>query len=200
MRPVIKICGLTRQCDIDAVNAARPEYVGFVFVKHRLQVSASHAKVLRRRLSPEIVPVGVFVNERIEQIISLVRGGVIDAIQLHGEEDEEYINTLKALTTSPVIKAVSVLKKGDVEQWLDTRADYILLDSKGGATGKLFDWHLIGNVPRPFFLAGGLNVQNIDAAIEQVRPYAVDISSGVETGGLKDPTKINELIRRIRND
>jgi len=197
--PKIKICGLMRQCDIDAVNAAGPEYIGFVFAESRLKISASQAESLRARLSPYITPVGVFVNESIENILHLVRGGIIDVVQLHGYEDEEYIEKLKSLTDVTIVRAVSVQKTGDAQKWLDTCADYILLDNKGGATGRTFDWDMIGEVPRKFFLAGGLNAANIQSAVEKIGPYGVDISTGVETNGAKDAEKIVDIVRRIRN-
>ena len=188
-----------RPCDIDAVNLAKPEYIGFVFADSRLKVSPSQAGELKKRLSPDITPIGVFVNETAQNIISLIHSGMIDAVQLHGDESEEYIKILKSLTDKPVIKAVPVLEAGDVQKWASTCADYILLDNKGGATGKPFDWNLIGDVSRKFFLAGGLNVMNIRCAIEKANPYAVDISTGVETNGVKDAEKITAIVRRIRN-
>jgi len=194
----IKICGLMRDVDIDAVNLAKPEYIGFVFAKSRLAIRASQADKLRQRLSLGIIPVGVFVNDTIENIVTLVRNGIIDVVQLHGDETEEYVQRLKSVMKKPVIKAVSVVKAGDVQKWLGTCADYILLDNKGGATGKPFDWNLIGEINRKFILAGGLNIQNVMPAIEKLDPYAVDISTGVETNGSKDPEKIQEIIRRIR--
>ena len=200
MRPLIKICGLTRQCDIDAVNIALPNYVGFVFADSRLKIDTHQASEMRKRLSLNIIPVGVFVNETIENIMSIIRNGIIDVVQLHGDENEDYIKTLKSLTDKPVVKAVPVLKIGDVQQGSNTCADYILLDNKGGATGKSFDWTLIGEVNRKFFLAGGLNIENINLAIEKIKPYAVDISTGVETNKLKDKEKIINLVRKIRNE
>lgn len=200
MFPLIKICGLLRQCDIDAVNIAKPEYIGFVFANSRLKISASRAYELRKKLSPDIISVGVFVNETVEKIVSFVCGGIINMVQLHGDETEDYIKTLKLSINKPVIKAISVTKAGDVQKWSDTCADYILFDNKSGATGTTFDWDLIGDVRRKFFLAGGLNIENIKSAIIKANPFAVDISSGVETDGLKDGEKIISIIRRIRNE
>ena len=199
MTAKIKICGLTRLCDIEAVNAAKPQYIGFVFAESKRRVTPKQAEELRENLSPDIIPVGVFVNETIENIISLVRSGVIGAIQLHGDEPEEYIEKLKALTDTPVIKAVSVLKPGDVQKFENTCADYLLLDNKSGGTGQIFNWNLIGEVSKPFFLAGGLNIENIKSAIKKINPFAVDISSGVETSGLKDKEKIMSIISMIRS-
>ena len=195
----IKICGLTRLCDIDAVNAERPDYIGFVFAESRRKVSPQQAMKLRQELNQGITPVGIFVDEAIEQILPLIQADIIDIVQLHGTESDEYIKTLKYLSGKPVIKAVSVNKIGDVQKAAATSADYLLLDSKGGGTGKAFDWNLIGETDKPYFLAGGLDIDNIADAISKTTPFAVDVSSGVETDGLKDPMKIKEFIRRVRN-
>ena len=196
----VKVCGLSRLCDIDAVNNEKPEYIGFVFAESRRKVTMRQAQELRKRLNQGIVPVGVFANEAIENIISLIQNGVIDVIQLHGAESERYIGKLRTLTDKPVIKAVSVQNEGDAQKWADTSADYLLLDSKGGGTGQNFNWNLIGKINKPFFLAGGLDAGNISEAIRKTKPFAVDVSSGVETNGFKDPVKITEFIRRVRNE
>ena len=195
----VKICGLTRLCDIDAVNIEKPDYIGFVFANSRRRVTPAQAMELRSKLANEIIPVGVFVDEAMENILPLVQDGVIEMIQLHGTENEEYIMKLKEMTTAPLIKAISVQQAGDVQKWARTAASYLLLDSKGGGTGRAFDWGLIGETSKPCFLAGGLNVNNIADAIKQTKPFAVDVSSGVETDGFKDPEKINEFIRRVRH-
>ena len=196
--PKIKICGLSRICDIDAVNNAKPEYIGFVFAESRRRVTPAQAAKLRDKLSPEIIPVGVFVDESPEKIISVVKSDIIKIIQLHGGETEEYIEKLKSLENAPVIKAISVVNPGDVQKWENSCADYILLDNKGGGTGQVFDWNLIGNINKPYFLAGGLNTENIKTAIQKTNPFAVDISSGVETNGLKDVQKINSIIEAVK--
>ena len=198
MTPKIKICGLSRLCDIDVVNIAKPEYIGFVFAESKRKVTPAQALELRKNLSPDIIPVGVFVNEPLNNIISVVRTDIIDIIQLHGSETEEYIGELKSLTDKPVIKAVSVIKTGDVQKFNNTCADYLLLDNKGGGMGQIFDWDLIGESNKPFFLAGGLNIENIESAISKINPFAVDISSGVETNGLKDKEKIRTIISTIK--
>ena len=195
----VKICGLSRICDIDVVNIEKPEYIGFVFAKSRRKVTKQQALNLRKNLHPDIIPVGVFVNEKSENILSLVKNGIIDAVQLHGMEDEEYIIRLKLLTDVPIIKAIAVQSEGDVQKWVSTSADYLLLDNIDGGMGKSFNWDLIGKIDKPYFLAGGLNFENITQAIENTRPFAVDVSSGVETNGFKDPLKIKEFIRRTRN-
>ncbi|MCL2141560.1 MAG: phosphoribosylanthranilate isomerase [Methanimicrococcus sp.] len=189
-------------CDIEAVNAFSPDYIGFVFAKSPRRVTPDQAADLRKRLSPNIIPVGVFVNEPIDSIMELIRSDVIEIIQLHGNETEEYVEKMKEMCENPIIKAVSVTAAGDVQRWENTCADYLLLDNKTGGTGESFDLRLIGNTKKPFFLAGGLNVENIEAAIQKTNPFAVDISSGVETDGLKDGEKIEKIIsivRRIRN-
>jgi len=195
----VKICGLLRPCDIDAVNAEKPDYIGFVFAESRRKVTLTQAAELKNLLLPDIIPVGVFVNEPIENILSLVSEGIIDVIQLHGSESEAYIQKLKLLTAKPVIKAIAVQCKGDVQKWSGSEADYLLLDHKGGGTGQSFNWDMIGEVDKPYFLAGGLNPKNIVEAIGKTTPYAVDVSSGVEAEGLKDPAKIKEFIRRVRD-
>jgi phosphoribosylanthranilate isomerase len=195
----IKICGLTRQDDIDMVNACMPDYIGFVFAESKRKVSPKQATELRQRLARGISPVGVFVDETIECVLFLIRGGVIDVVQLHGTEDEDYIKRLKELTDKPVIKAVAVQSPRDAQKWENSCVDYLLLDSKGGGTGQTFDWAQIGKTTKPYFLAGGLDITNVARAISETKPFAVDVSSGVEENGLKDRAKINEFIRRVRN-
>jgi len=165
-------------------------------------VTPAQAGVLRAGLSPGILAVGVFVDETPENIAALVRSGIIDAVQLHGDRSEAYIKKIRALTARPVaiIKAVSVTKAGDVQKQADTTADYLLFDNRGGGTGQSFDWDLIGEAKKPFFLAGGLNIENIGSAIAKINPFAVDISSGVETDGLKDSGKIMSIVRKVRNE
>ena len=186
-------------CDIEAVNTANPDYAGFVFAKSPRRVTPEQAADLRKRLSSNIIPVGVFVNEPIDSIMELIRSDVIEIIQLHGNETEEYIEKMKSVCESPIIKAVSVTSAGDIQKWDNTCANYLLFDNKTGGTGESFDWELIGKTKKPFFLAGGLNIENIEAAIQKTNPFAVDISSGVETDGLKDGEKIISIVKKIRN-
>lgn len=203
----IKICGLFRECDIDYVNEAMPDFIGFVFAKSRRQVSNVWAEAMRPKLKPEIIPVGVFVNESLAKVAELLNDNIIEIAQLHGEENENYIQELKALTNKPIIKAVRVLSQQDIEGAQDTVADFLLLDNGTGGTGESFDWSLVSQEknqnqnqkPKPFFLAGGLKAGNIKQAIAATSPYAVDLSSGVETAGLKDRAKILEIVRRMRN-
>ncbi|MCL1856467.1 MAG: phosphoribosylanthranilate isomerase [Kiritimatiellaeota bacterium] len=196
----IKICGLSRACDIEAANSARPDYIGFVFAarSHR-RVTPECAMALRERLHPSIQAVGVFVDESIEVIASIVERGAIDIVQLHGDEDEATIERIKALTGRPVIKAVRVRSRESVRRWHDTCADFLLLDSASGGSGECFDWDAIGDVKRPFFLAGGITLANIHAAIAKARPFAIDLSSGVETNALKDPAKIAAIVASLRD-
>ena len=141
----------------------------------------------------------MFVDAPPELPVSLLRDGTLWAAQLHGNEDEDYIEKIQNMTGKPVIKAFSIKTREDVEKAKKSSADYILLDHGKGGTGESFDWSLIRNMDRPYFLAGGLNAENVEQAILQTHPFAVDISSGVETDGVKDPKKITECIRRIRH-
>lgn len=195
----IKICGLTRLCDIDAVNAAMPDYVGFVFAKSRRRVNHAQALMLRKRLADGIVSVGVFADASLEEIAGLTDSGIIDAVQLHGSEDDAYIDKLRTLIgNKTIIKAAALNDISDALNWNDTRADYPLFDTAGGGSGKTFDWELI-KTKRPFFLAGGLHAGNIEAALK-MKPYAVDISSGVETDGVKDFKKIQTIVGMVRGE
>jgi len=196
----VKICGLTRPQDIEAANAEAPDYIGFVFARSRRRVTPWQALKLRDTLDPGIIPVGVFVDEAAGTILSLARDGVIDIIQLHGSEDEKYIGELKSMTDKPVIKAVAVQKKGDAQRWEQSSADYLLLDHKSGGTGQVFDWDLIGQTCKPYFLAGGLSPENVAQAIMKTHPFAVDVSSGVEANGVKESEKIKQFIRRVRDE
>lgn len=196
----IKICGIRRAADIEIVNKYRPDYIGFIFYKKsKRYISEADAMELRKRLLPEIKTVGVFVNEKPEIVAEYLNGGIIDIAQLHGTEPEEDILFIKKKTGRPVIKAVSVETQSDCEKYNESCADYILLDNGKGGTGKCFDWKLIGNVTKPFFLAGGINESNIDEAIS-ISPYAVDVSGGVETDGFKDEDKIRKIINKCRKE
>lgn len=196
----IKLCGLSRFCDIAAANALTPEYVGFVFAKKsRRYVTPEIAAELKKQLKPEILAVGVFVNEEPETVARLLRCGTIDIAQLHGKEDEEYIKKLRTLTGQPIIKAFQINTAQDILEAKKSSADYVLLDSGIGGTGKVFDWNIIQSIDRPFFLAGGLTVDNAKKAVEILHPYAVDVSSGIETDGKKDETKMKEFVHAVRN-
>lgn len=194
----IKICGLFREADIDAVNAARPDLAGFVFAPSGRQVTPAQAEALRERLAPGIVPVGVFVDAPLAEITALVHAGVIGQVQLHGSENEAFIHAVQQSAGCPVIRAISMAQAGDAQAYAGSAADFLLLDTGRGGTGRTFDWRLIGRLERPFFLAGGLNPDNLAEAIRTVAPYGVDLSSGVETGGFKDPALVLAAVQAVR--
>ncbi|MGI5897425.1 MAG: phosphoribosylanthranilate isomerase [Oscillospiraceae bacterium] len=195
----VKICGLTREQDIQAANRIRPDYIGFVFAESRRRVTAEQAKRLRERLEPGIVPVGVFVNAPEKEILALLAEGIVDMAQLHGDEDETFVRRIREYSGKPVIKAVKVLSEQNVLRWRNSQADYLLLDS-GAGSGKRFDWSFARCCDRPFFLAGGLDAANVVQAVRQVQPYAVDLSSGAETDGVKDPEKMERIVRSVRDE
>lgn len=195
----IKICGIKREADIDYINEALPDYMGFVFAKSKRQISFLTAAKLRAKLDQSVTPVGVFVNAPVDEICSLYQEGIIAMAQLHGQEDASYIETLREKIDCPVIKALKIDKDFDCSILSTLDVDYFLFDNGAGGTGKMFDWNFIPKTEKPFFLAGGLNIQNIDAAIAK-HPFAVDISSGVEVDGRKDRKKILEIVKRIRNN
>lgn len=196
----IKICGLRRREDILAVNEARPDYCGFIieFPKSFRSVTAEKVRELVKDLSPEIQPVGVFVNAPMELVTGLLNDGTLAAAQLHGQEEEAYIRELKQLSDKPIIKAFSVKTTEDIEKAFQSSADYILLDQGSGGTGKTFDWSLIPKIERPFFLAGGIGAENLEQAIREIHPHAVDLSSSVETEKWKDPEKIRQVVDIVR--
>ncbi len=199
----IKICGLTRQEDIRIVNEVLPDYIGFVFAESRRQVKDDQAKQLKRMLSPKIKAVGVFVNDNPRHIAELCDQGIIDLVQLHGDETEDYIKSLRAVTKKEIIKAVRVKNAADITQAFHSGADYLLLDAfhkeQYGGSGVAFDWSMISKPVRSYFLAGGLNEGNIVQAVRQYQPFAVDVSSGVETDGRKDNQKIRTIISKVRS-
>ncbi|MCQ2448630.1 MAG: phosphoribosylanthranilate isomerase [Clostridia bacterium] len=196
----IKLCGLTRTCDIEAVNELKPEYIGFVFVSDRRRyIPPEKALILKRQLDPNISAVGVFIDEKAETVADLLNRDIIDVAQLHGDEDEDYIARLRSLTDRPIIKAFQIKSEKELALAERCSADFVLLDS-GTGTGKAFDWKLIGNLKRPYFLAGGLACDNVEGAIQILHPYAVDVSSGVETDGLKDKTKMAAFIAAVRKE
>ena len=214
----LKICGLRRKEDINIVNKYGPDYIGFVFADSPRKVSYEEAKVLSDILSEDIVPVGVFVNEHMKLIVDLFKDGIIKIAQLHGDEDEKYIRNLKDKSIEqtgieiPVINAIEIKDisneyigadyDDELLKWRDSASDYFILDS-GKGSGKTFDWNLIDKNSEFFrnsiFLAGGLNSENLTSAIEEFNPFAVDLSSSVETDGFKDEEKIKEIIEIMEN-
>lgn len=201
MKTKIKLCGLSRICDIEAANILNPDYIGFVFLKNSSRyLSPEKASTLREKLSPEIKAVGVFVREDAEIVAGLLERGVVDMAQLHGGEDEEYIRRLRKLTGKPLIKAFRVRTAEDIAAAEKCSADYVLLDSGEGGTGSVFDWGVLGRMKRPYFLAGGLTPENVGRAVREFHPYAVDVSSGIETGGWKDTEKMAAFAAAVRKE
>lgn len=195
----IKICGIRRLEDVEIVNRYRPDYIGFVFADSKRQVSHELAGQLKGNLDSGIISVGVFVDAPQEEIIGLFDEGTIEIAQLHGMESEEYINALKEKTNNElkIIKAVEMSEDKDLSCYDDWDVDYLLLDS-GKGSGKTFDWRLISrDLRKEFFLAGGLNSSNAAEAIEQFNPYAIDLSSSLETDGFKDEDKIKKIMEVI---
>lgn len=205
-RTKIKLCGIRRKEDVSLCNEFLPDFVGFVFARSKRRVSFDEAKELSELLDKRIIKVGVFVDECIENIVALVNKGVIQYIQLHGSEDEAYIKSLrynlKEFPKTVIIKAVRVREIEDISRAEESRADYLLFDAYckecEGGNGVSFNWELLKNATRPYFLAGGIDAYNIKKALLQTRPYAIDVSSGIELNGYKDREKLSELMKRIR--
>ena len=205
----VKICGLRREEDICCVNAYLPDYIGFVFYpESKRYVTGEQAQKLKEKLDPRIRAVGVFVNADPDEVIALLQKNIIDIAQLHGQESEEQLRKIRKQTGKPVIRAVKVTEETNLQEAYQTDADYILLDN-GMGSGKLFPWDVILKqlaqeelqekiCRKPFFLAGGISPENMERAAEAFRPYAFDLSSSVETDGVKDPEKIRKLMETIR--
>ena len=191
----VKLCGLSRESDIAAVNKMKPDLVGFVFAKKsKRYVSPEQAAALKSLLAPGILAAGEFVNEQVEAVAELLDHGVIDVAQLHGSEDDDYIARLRAMTGKPIFRVFKVKSEADLPA-----ADLVLLDS-GAGTGKTFDWSLVQSVQRPYFLAGGLDPDNVADAIAALHPYGVDVSSGIETDGVKDESKMAAFVAAARKE
>lgn len=196
----IKLCGLSRPCDIQTANELMPEYIGFVFApKSKRYIDPQQAARLKELLSPDIRAVGVFVDEAPDTVAALLNSGVIDIAQLHGSEDEAYIQRLRQRTDQPIIKAFQIKSRHDLAKAKACTADHILLDS-GAGTGNVFDWSVLRDVKRPYFLAGGLSPDNVGDAVRLLHPYAVDVSSGIETDGRKDEEKAAAFIAAVRKE
>lgn len=196
----IKICGLFRNEDIGFANEAMPDYIGFVFAQSRRQVTAEKAAELKSQLNKNIQIAGVFVNNDIDFIANLVHNNIIDVIQLHGSEDENYLRCLRErVKNTTVIKAFTVTDSRDISEAEKFPSDFMLLDNGKGGTGKAFSWKLLkGNMPGRTFLAGGINMDNIAEAVS-LSPYCIDVSSGAETNGVKDKEKMIKLVRYVRS-
>ncbi len=198
MMTKIKFCGLMSENDIAYANEIGPDYIGFVFAKKsKRYIEPDHAKHLKSLLDDKIKAVGVFVDEDIDTVAKYLNEGIIDIAQLHGSEDDIYIERLKNLTNKPVIKAFKIRSKDDAVYAQHSKADHILLDA-GAGDGLTFDWSYLKDIKRDYFLAGGLDVTNVAQAIE-LSPYAVDVSSGIETDGKKDKEKMKAFAANVRN-
>lgn len=214
----IKLCGLTRECDIAQANELLVDYIGLVFApRSKRYVSAEQAAALKAKLRPEIQAVGVFVDADPAEIVKLYAAGTIDVVQLHGHEDEIYLGHLRQAlanavcerqklmasskfpTCPKIFKAFSVKTEADVALAQASSADFVLLDAGAGGTGKSFDWELASRCTRPYFLAGGLDPQNVVSAISALHPYGVDVSSGIESEGLKDLDKMRAFVTGVRS-
>lgn len=196
----IKFCGLTRPCDIQAANLFKPDCIGFVFApSSRRQVTPDQVRALKALLDPSILAVGVFVDQDPRFVADLAGSGVIDLVQLHGREDESYLLRLRSMIDRPVIQAFRIQTSQDLITAQKSSADRLLLDS-GAGTGKVFDWSLLEGIQKPYFLAGGLDPGNVSAAIRALYPYGVDVSSGIETNGIKDPEKMAAFMAAVRKE
>jgi phosphoribosylanthranilate isomerase len=197
----IKICGVREEETCGVLNELCPDYVGMILSDgFRRSIGEAQARKIRNALQREIATVGVFVNEEIGKILRFYEQGIISAVQLHGDENEEYITKLKRFCPLPVIKAVGV--NAGMVPTFPKNCDFLLLDAcalrGGGGTGKTIVWREYAEVNKPIFLAGGLRAENVAEAIRTVKPYAVDTSGGVETDGVKDSAKIKKYIQKIR--
>ena len=193
----IKLCGLSRVEDIAVANELLPEFVGFIFYpKSKRYIAPNDAAKLKNILDKKISAVGVFVNEKISIVAEIAK--FLDLIQLHGDEDENYISELQKITGKKIIQAFKIKTADDLNFAKNSRADFILLDS-GAGTGEIFNWQLLKNFERQYFLAGGLTVENVSDAVKILKPFAVDVSSGIETGGVKDAAKMRDFVFNVRN-
>ncbi len=195
----IKICGIKHSMEIGLVNDLRPDYIGFIFApKSRRFIAPEHAASLRSKLHPSIKVIGVFANESLKTLGMCADMVQLDAVQLHGNETEEYVCSLREYIRCDIINAFKVTDVSVVDRAVCSSADYIMLDG-GAGDGQRFDWSFTNRVKRPYFLAGGLNAENVTEALELYSvPYAVDVSSGVEVNGVKDYRKMLQFIKNVR--
>ena len=217
--PKVKMCGISKVETIPAVVEAKPDYMGLVFAPSKRQVTVDQAKTLVEELhrgyaqkygsdtehdkNDTIKTVGVFVNETVDNLVTIANEANLDAVQLHGDEDEAFIQSLKERTNVEVWKAIQIRTAADTEKWIDSSADMLLFDAyhkdERGGTGEVFDWSSLDAFERPFMLAGGIDSTNVARAIRTVRPYGIDISSGIETNGVKDDEKITAFIKIVKS-
>ena len=193
----IKMCGLRRPEDIEFANRVKPDYIGYVFAENsKRYIATEKAAELTKLLDGDIIPVGVFVDETMENVIAAVKMGAVKMVQLHGSESEDFVSELKSRGI-PVIKAFQVGSAEDIAAAERSCADMVLLDS-GKGSGQTFDWSLIGSIKRPYLLAGGITAENAAQAIRQLRPFGVDASSCLETDGFKDIAKMKAFAQAVR--
>jgi len=210
--PKVKMCGISKVETIPAVVEAKPDYMGLVFAPSKRQVTVEQAEILVEELHKQCInhydtkvvkTVGVFVNETLDNLVRIADTANLDAVQLHGDEDETFIQSLKERTNVEVWKAVQIRSAADVEKWIDSSADMLLFDAyhkdERGGTGEVFDWSSLDAFERPFMLAGGIDSTNVARAIRTVRPYGIDISSGIETNGVKDDEKITAFTKIVKS-
>ena len=210
--PKVKMCGISKVETIPAVVEAKPDYMGLVFAPSKRQVTVEQAEILVEELHKQCInhydtkvvkTVGVFVNETLDNLVRIADTANLDAVQLHGDEDEAFIQSLKERTNVEVWKAIQIRSAADVEKWIDSSADMLLFDAyhkdERGGTGEVFDWSSLDAFERPFMLAGGIDSTNVARAIRTVRPYGIDISSGIETNGVKDDEKITAFTKIVKS-
>ena len=210
--PKVKMCGISKVETIPAVVEAKPDYMGLVFAPSKRQVTVEQAEILVEELHKQCInhydtkvvkTVGVFVNETLDNLVRIADTANLDAVQLHGDEDETFIQSLKERTNVEVWKAIQIRTAADTEKWIDSSADMLLFDAyhkdERGGTGEVFDWSSLDAFERPFMLAGGIDSTNVARAIRTVRPYGIDISSGIETNGVKDDEKITAFIKIVKS-
>ena len=210
--PKVKMCGISKVEIIPAIVDAKPDYMGLVFAPSKRQVTVEQAKILIEELHKQCInhydikvvkTVGVFVNETLDNLVRIADTANLDAVQLHGDEDETFIQSLKERTNVEVWKAIQIRTAADTEKWIDSSADMLLFDAyhkdERGGTGEVFDWSSLDAFERPFMLAGGIDSTNVARAIRTVRPYGIDISSGIETNGMKDDKKITAFTKIVKS-
>ena len=210
--PKVKMCGISKVETIPAIVDAKPDYMGLVFAPSKRQVTVDQAKILIEELHKQCInhydtkvvkTVGVFVNETLDNLVRIADTANLDAVQLHGDEDETFIQSLKERTNVEVWKAIQIRTAADTEKWIDSSADMLLFDAyhkdERGGTGEVFDWSSLDAFERPFMLAGGIDSTNVARAIRTVRPYGIDISSGIETNGVKDDKKITAFTKIVKS-
>ena len=210
--PKVKMCGISKVKTIPAVVEAKPDYMGLVFAPSKRQVTVEQAEILVEELHKQCInhydtkvvkTVGVFVNEALDNLVRIADTANLDAVQLHGDEDETFIQSLKERTNVEVWKAIQIRTAADTEKWIDSSADMLLFDAyhkdERGGTGEVFDWSSLDAFERPFMLAGGIDSTNVARAIRTVRPYGIDISSGIETNGVKDDEKITAFTKIVKS-